>query len=327
MTYPIITGLDIGHHSIKLVSIRLIKDQLELIDTYEVLLPKSIFLDINNFHLEEIIPYLQQFSESVKNNQKQIAFAISDNNVMSKIIKIDAPFNEKETVFNVMHTFEQQTSLQMDELRVDFFVLDKNDNQRVANYQVVAVKKELIDNREKCFKKAGFFPVLADVHSFSLSSLWRLNITKYPNFKDWMMIDLGYCQTIFCAISPTNAQYTKQIIFGTLSLEESTESPLSETVNQKQYASFVVQLSDHIQRQITLYSSIDNYPVKGICLTGGGSMSLGLIDLLSKELLLPVIELNLSSLFKTNQVSSNTLENKYASAAGLALRGIEWLTK
>lgn len=332
MIYPTITGLDIGHHSIKAVSVRLKKGQLELIDNHEVLLPESAFLDVNTLHIEEIMPYLCHLKKLVKRNQKKVAFSIPDNSIMSKVIQVDSQLDEKETEFTVIHAFEQQTPFLAEELNVDFVAMDQRgvNSEQMSMYQVFAAKKDLVESREESLKTTGFLPVLAEVHSHALLALWRRSVIRSPSKKNWMLIDIGHRQTTFCVISPNQHTYSKQVVFGASHQKSDIElSPLTP-INEAEYTQFIALLSEHIQRQITLYSSIHNHKIDGVWLTGGGSLLPELSDLLSYELSLPTALLNLTALFygtKRRVVQLNTLENQYALAAGLALRGVEWLTK
>ena len=332
MIYPTITGLDIGHHSIKAVSARLKKGQLELIDSHEVLLPESAFLDVNTLHIEEVIPYLGHLKKGIKRNQKKVAFSIPDNSIMSKVIQVDSQLDEKETEFTVIHTFEQQTPFLAEELNIDFVAMEQKgvNSEQISMYQVFAAKKDLVESREGCLKRTGFLPVLAEVHSHALLTLWRQSITQSPSKKNWMLIDIGHCQTTFCITSPNQHAYSKQVLFGASHQKSGIElSPLTP-LNEEKYTQFIALLAEHIHRQLTLYSSIHNHKVDGVWLTGGGSMLPELSDLLSYELSLPTEQLNIMSLFhgtKRREAQLNTLENQYALAAGLALRGVEWLTK
>ena len=316
MIYPIITGLDIGHHSIKAVSLRLKKGQFELISSDEVLLPESMFLDVNTLNIEEITPYLSSLKTRIKRNQRQVAFSIPDSSIISKVIRLSGQLDEEETELAIIHAFEQQTSFLADELNIDFIAINKRGagSEKITTYQVFAVKNELIQDRQKCVVSVGFIPILADVHSHALLTLWQRSVMVYPDKKNWMMIDIGHLHTIFCVISPNQHLYTKSILFGA-----------SQASSQ-----FIAQLSEHISRQITFYSSIHNHNIEGVWITGGGSALSGLSDVLSDELSLPIVELPLSSLFhRTDQqvMQANEILSQYASALGLALRGVAWLIK
>ncbi|WP_300174955.1 type IV pilus assembly protein PilM [uncultured Aliivibrio sp.] len=332
MIYPIITGLDIGHHSIKAVSVRLKKGQFELISSDEVLLPESVFLDMNTLHMEEIIPYLSRLKTRIKRNLRQVAFSIPDSSIISKIIRLDGQLDEEETEFAIIHAFEQQTSFLADDLNIDYIAIDQRgvDSEKITNFQVFAVKKELIQARQKCVASVGFIPILADAHSHALLTLWQRSVTVYPDKKNWMLIDIGHLHTIFCVISPNQQLYTKSIIFGASQLMGNRPIEYLTAVEAQDSSQFTALLSEHISRQITLYSSIHNHKIEGLWITGGGAALPGLSDVLSYELSLPILELALSSLFHcTDQqvMRVNAPASQYASAIGLALRGVEWLTK
>ncbi|OCH13297.1 MULTISPECIES: type IV pilus biogenesis protein PilM [unclassified Aliivibrio] len=332
MIYPTVTGLDIGHHSIKAVSVRLKKGQLELVGCIEILLSETVFLDANTLHLEKIKPYLSRLKKKLKFNQKRVAFSIPDSSIISKIIQVDSGLDVKETEFSISHTFEQQSSFLVDDLNIDFVAIDQRgvSSLKTTTYQVFAARKELVQSRQECFKSVGLSPVLADVHSHSLSILWQKSTEIYPDKKNWMLIDIGHQQTMFCISSPNQKSYSKHIVFGASEPNQERKNDLSLVIDLEFDAQFISQLSDHIRRQITLYSSIHNHKIEGVWITGGGSLLPGLSDSLSYELSLPVLDLNLSSLFKgakQEAMPMNAQANQYASALGLALRGVEWITK
>ncbi|PQJ88183.1 type IV pilus biogenesis protein PilM [Aliivibrio sifiae] len=332
MIYPTVTGLDIGHHSIKAVSVRLKKGQLELVGCIEILLSDAVFLDANTLHLEKIKPYLSRLKKKLKFSQKRVAFSIPDSSIITKVIQVDSGLDAKETEFSISHTFEQQSSFLVDDLNIDFVAVKQRGvgSLKTTTYQVFAARKELVQSRQECFKSAGLSPVLADVHSHALSILWQRSTTTFPDKKNWMLVDIGHQQTIFCVTSPNQNSYTKHIVFGALQQDQEKKSEPSLVIDFGSDSQFIAQLSDHIRRQVTLYSSIHNHKIEGIWITGGGSLLPGLSDSLSYELSLPVLDLNLASLFKISSqevMPVSAQANQYASALGLALRGVEWLTK
>lgn len=332
MIYPTITGLDIGHHSIKAVSVRLKKGQLELVACFELLLPESAFIDANTLHIEEIKPYLSQLKKKLKLNQKRIAFSIPDSSIISKVIQIDSQLDEKETEFAIAHTFEQQSSFSQEELSIDYVEIKQRDvlSTQMVTYQIFATRKDVVQSRQNSLKSAGFSPVLADAHSHALLALWQQAVLVYPTNSNWMLVDIGHFQTTFCIAPPTGNFFSKSVAFGaSLSVNE-TEKMEDVPINLSTETKFFAQLFAHIQRQSTLYSSTHHHKVEGIWLTGGGSMIPGLSDLLSYELSLPVIELVLPSLINVSHkkiMQPNKQANQYASALGLALRGVKWLTR
>ncbi|MGN2615249.1 type IV pilus biogenesis protein PilM [Aliivibrio fischeri] len=333
MIYPTITGLDVGHHSIKAVSVRLKKGQLDLVSSFEVLLPESVFVDTNNLNVEELKPYLSRIKKQLKLNQKQVAFSIPDSSITSKVVQIDSQLDERETEFAIAHNFEQHSSFSSDDLNIDYVASEHRGtgSLQTITYQVFATRKDLVNSRQRCFESAGLKPVLADAHSNALLTLWQRAIAVYPDKKNWMLIDIGYMQTVFCIASPSQHLYSKHISFGAVAQDKEANSINEDnSIDLSAGTLFIKQLSEHIHRQVTLYSSVNQHKVEGVWITGGGSMLPGLSDSLSYELSLPTVDLNLLSLFQTPKKrvgSFHEQKNQYASALGLALRGIEWLTK
>ncbi|MDD9195171.1 pilus assembly protein PilM [Aliivibrio sp. S3MY1] len=321
MNYPTITGLDIGHHSIKVASVRLKRGQLEWMSCHEMPLSAPVFVEGGRLLNESVKLQLSQLKRRVKSNQKRVAFSIPDHHIMSKLIQIDSQLDDKEIEFTLTHAFEKQTSLSSAELNIDFSMIKplESDDLKIKNYQVFATRKEIVHSRQKCIESAGFLTVLADIHSHSLLALWQRGVAVYPDKNNWILVDIGYQQLIFCITSPNQHLYSKQVTFGA--------SIVQNTNNREQY---ITQLSEHIRRQITLYSSIHDHKVEGVWITGGGSLYPDLAYLLSDEISLPTLAFNLLSLFQASSKTPPYVEtsiNQYASALGLGLRGIEWLTK
>ena len=321
MNYPTITGLDIGHHSIKAVSVRLKRGQLELLGYHEIPLSASVFLEGNLLLNESVKQYLSQLNRILKSSQKRVAFSIPDNCIMSKLIQIDSQLDHKEIESTLIYAFEKQTSLSSAELNIDFSMVKPSgsDDLKITNYQVFATRKEIVHSRQKCIESAGFLTVLADIHSHSLLALWQRGVMVYPDKKNWMLVDIGSQQIIFCITSLNQHLYSKQVTF---------DASMAKSTNKR--TQYITQLSEHIRRQITLYSSIYDHKVEGVWITGGGSLYPELSYLLSDEISCPVLEFDLFSVFQTSSKSlppMNTPINQYASALGLGLRGIEWLTK
>lgn len=336
MVQSLIMGVDIGHHSIKAVVLKPSTDKYTLLGYKEIRVTDDIFADNHAVVYQKIVKKLKELKKGLPLFSHKVVIAIPDNTVISKVLQIDSELEANEREFAIHQAFSHQSPFAMEEVNLDFVPIIKpssldgsasqNNSARknnIAAYQVYATKREVVASRALAVEKAGLKPVLAEVQSHALVRLWQLYSQKYLK-TDWLLVDIGHSQTTLCLDFVNKPPFYKLITAGVASISIQAES---ESAFQPK--DDVDGLSEKIAKQIQLFISVNGpTSLTGIWLTGGGANIEALQQALIRKTGLMCGVLDPFSLFKHKSTQRHRCEvpvSTFATAAGLALRGINWL--
>ncbi len=327
MGNPLITGIDIGHHSIKAVVLKAVGGTFVLAGYKELLVETEIFSDNHTFNYQEIVKKLKELRKGLPLFSRKVAICVPDGAVISKILQIDAALESREQEFAILQAFSQQSPFPVEELNIDYQKVETKgaNTGATSTYQVYATKKEVVESRLIAVKKAGFTPILMDVQVHCLVNLWQLAANAQSR-RNWLLVDVGYTQSAMCMDFANAAPFSKELPIGTRMCESEDVELQPQKTDQ-----FISLFIDRLQRQMQLYSSVhSDFPIKGIWLTGGGAHTPILVDEIQRRLQIDCETLNPFSLLehKRFRKQPRQMENvHYTTAVGLALRGINWLER
>ncbi|APF61210.1 type IV pilus [Vibrio cholerae] len=176
MGKSLVTGIDIGHHSIKAAVLKPMGDTYALVGYEELLVTADIFTDNHTLDYQKIVKKLKELKKGLPLFSHKVAIAIPDSAVISKVLQIDSDLEQRELEFAVYQAFSHQSPFPVEELSLDFVKVTEKSLARssTTTFQVYATKKDVVDSRLHAVKKAGFEPVLMDVQVHSLLHLWQL---------------------------------------------------------------------------------------------------------------------------------------------------------
>ncbi|MBR9874665.1 type IV pilus assembly protein PilM [Vibrio sp. J1-1] len=330
MDKRIVTGIDIGHNSLKAVVLKPNGEQFALLGYKEILLKDGIVAENNIINHQEIVNTLKQVKKDLPFGARKVAISVPDNAVISKKLHIEQDLEENEIEFAVVQAFSHQSPFPVEELSLDFVRLNTEKGQRGPDsYQVFATRKDVVESRVEAIRKSGLKPVLVDVHSQSLGQIWKLAAERFPDKSKYGLLDVGSLSSSFTMFTEQGELFYKEFVSGTGSIQVSApESPLSEE-EQAKTNQFNRQMVDRVKRQIQLYTSINgSQNIKGIWLSGEGATTPMLAEELSHQLAIECELLNPLGLFEMNVAKRKRRAadwQHFSTAAGLAVRGIQWL--
>jgi len=329
MGKALVTGIDIGHYSIKAVVIRASNAGLELLRYKELPISEGIFADNHTLDHQRIVKKLKELKRLLPWRSHKVAVSIPDSAVSSKSVQVEQGSEGRELEFSIAQAFGQVSPIPVEALDFDFYPVAEQRSQRstTLTYQVHATRKEVLESRLKALKKVGFQTVVADIHGHALSHLWQLAKQMNNSKQDWMLVDVGFQHTSLCCIPLGRAPFYKEVPFGLQELTPEMElAPPLE--GEHALNAFAHKLAERLKRQISLFNSVNaQQPVAGIWLCGGGAMYPQLMALLKRQLQLDVNLLAPFSLVtnKTKLPSKQLVDNAiYSAAMGIALSGIAW---
>ncbi|OEF30062.1 type IV pilus assembly protein PilM [Vibrio rumoiensis] len=341
MGKSLVTGIDIGHHSIKAVVMKPAGELFELVSYTEVPATGAIFSENHTFDHQGIVKKLKELKKQLPMMTRNVVLAVPDNAVISKVLHIDSELDDREKEFAIHQVFGQQSPFPVEDLSLDYVKVEQETLKRspTATYQVYATRKEVIESRVDAVKKSGFKPLVMDIQAHGLLRVWQLAAKLDEPKKNWLLVDIGLTQTSICIMPQGRPAYYKDLPFGTQSMEANAlassgvnepqlnpDQDVTHTIND-QSDEFATDLAERLTRQISLYGSVNQQQkIEGLWITGGGACLLGIDEMLSQQLALPVEILDplqlLQGKYKKNKDGLEACT--FSVAAGLAIRGLQW---
>lgn len=120
MGKSLVTGIDIGHHSIKAAVLKPMGDTYALVGYEELLVTADIFTDNHTLDYQKIVKKLKELKKGLPLFSHKVAIAIPDSAVISKVLQIDSDLEQRELEFAVYQAFSHQSPFPVEELSLDF---------------------------------------------------------------------------------------------------------------------------------------------------------------------------------------------------------------
>lgn len=328
MSFSLITGIDIGHYSVKAVVLKPAKGTFKLSGYRELVIEENIFTDNHLLSYQEIVNKLKELRKGLPLFSHKVALSVPDNSVISKVLHIDADLSPQEKDYAIIEAFSHQSPFDLDELSLDYCDLTTEPSNGASQaIQVYATKKEVVENRSNVCRKAGFRPVLFDVHAHSLVRLWQAVSQQYGR-NNWLLLDVGHSRSSMVMDFANKAPLTKELPVGVDSLLSA--SGQEGALHHDATLHFISSLVERIQRQLHLIESMDSSKLEGIWLTGGGANTPMLAEELAQRLNLSCELLDPLTLFdskKRRKKASSSDGYSFSSSVGLALLGLDWMER
>ena len=302
-----ITGLEIGFNTLHMITIKIIGSD------YHIVEKEKIAIDLNDRSDCELSNSLMNLVLSLKSWKKKwpfrikkVALVVPDNYVSCKEITLNIRDSYQDQQSVVLHAFAQQSDCPIDDLYIDYVESESNTENHLI-FKVYAVKKEVIDPYLNILERSKYTPILIDMHSSALLTIWRKATQKYGHSQDWLLMSVGEETLRICIYSVENGCYYRNV-------------SLTNRVSENDYQQ---QLFEQIQRQIQLYLASDtNHVIEGLWLIGGAAICSSWLE---SKLHRPVEQINALSLFGCDDISSSNNGHDYTLAIGAAMNGERWL--
>jgi len=350
-------GLDISEVSLKIVNLERRGGYLNLASIGEIQIKEGVIRNGEIKDKESLIKSIKRAIAEVKGKKvstKYVIASLPEEKSFLQVIQMPKIL-EEDLKSAVIFEAENYIPLPIEEVYLDSQIVEPVVDH-LDHYDVLisALPKKMVDPYVECFKAAGLKPLALEIESLSIArSLVKDELTSSPV----LLIDLGATKTSFIVFSGHSLRFTFSI---PVSSQKFTESIVrSMKIDQKEAERLKVKyglqtqatkeggevfdalippltdLIEQIKKCLDYYQSHsghehlppDGQEVKKVFLCGGGANLKGLPALLSQQLELPVEIGNpwINILDEKNKEKPKIpLEEslKYATAIGLALRGI-----
>jgi type IV pilus assembly protein PilM len=177
-----VMGLDIGSSSVKAVEIaRNSKDKgFELRGLGRASLPPEAIVQGAFLNSSAIVDAIREAVDDGKIATKDVAAAVSGHSVIAKRVNLPA-MSREELEDQIQWEAEQYIPFDVNEVNLDFQILESNADEGQMDVLLVAAKKDLIDDYVQVISEAGLNPVAIDVAGFAVQNAYEVNYEQDPS--------------------------------------------------------------------------------------------------------------------------------------------------
>ncbi len=365
-----LVAIDIGSSSIKLVQLSELKDgKFELTHFGMMPLAEECIVEGAIKKPDQVAKALINLIKAEKIQSRYAVSAVAGEAVFIKKIKVPV-MSEEELSEKITQEAEQYIPFDIDDVALDFQLLgtvkveknaseetefndDSTDNEKedsngetseeMMEVLLVAVQREVIDERTDILLEAGLKPAIIDLNVFALMNAAQLT-NDLSSMGTTALLDLGDSFTHINIVEDGAMGYTRDIPVGggycTKMLMSKFKVPFNQTLEIKQgnfssgikeedvikvIAKAYKKVLEEIQKSFEYFGTLSGNQVERVLLCGGGSMIRGLDGFFADYLKIPVEILDPMQGVKINpknfdQILVDEMSGLSTVALGLATR-------
>jgi type IV pilus assembly protein PilM len=167
-----LTGMDIGSSVVKCLRLDMSQERPLITHFAMVDLAPEAIVDGEIMDRELVIRALQECAEKAGVGNEPIATAVAGRAVIVKKIVMDKMSAEdaREAIY---WEAEQHVPFDIDDITLDFQILDEDIGAGQMEILLVAAKKDMVQTHAELIRDAGFTPLIVDVASFANQNAWE----------------------------------------------------------------------------------------------------------------------------------------------------------
>lgn len=343
-----LVGLDIGSSSIKLAEMQETPKGYILNRFSQIPLEKGIIVDGIAVEQHELALKIKELFRQSGCKRKNVVTSISGHSVIVK--KVTFPTLEENELRDMIKD-EAGKYLPFDNMETvsyDFQILGENEfNPNQMDVIIVAAKREIVNGYTDAIKQVGYVPVIMDVDSFALETMYEENYDFEDN-EMAVLINIGASITNVNVVKGGASIFTRDFTLAGNSITEAIQQKMGITFeeaemikiegpegNEKAHKEFQESLLHYadpicseIERSVDYFrSTYGREYIKHVLVSGGSAKIPGIVNDLTQRL---NAEAEIANPFKkigynTKTLDPATIENIVPIAAvgvGLALRKV-----
>lgn len=330
-------GIDVGSNAVRLVQLRKNGDKYSLVAFGSAQLPPNVSQSDSKLDMQKVAQVIQQLVRSSKVSTKNVVTALPGSSVFSTVIKMP-PMSQQELSQAVKYQAEQNIPLKVEDVRIDWQIVRKNNETGESAVMVVAAPKTKVDRMMELFNMSEMDVVYLE--TTPIATARALSNSTDPLF---MVVDIGGSKTELTIVENGVVTHVRTLPSAGYALTRSIAQNLGLDGTQAEQFKQKFGLSqdklegqvlksmkpilgtvvDEIQRSMKFYQDQYGSNVGRIVLTGGSSRMPELTSYLKSLLNIEVVYGNPWSrvVFQpelTDKLNDNAAE--FACAVGLAMR-------
>lgn len=214
-------GLDIGSGFIKLVVIDHSKAEPEIVQVATSPLVPDAIVEGEVMDPVLVAETVRAVVESAGLKKTDVIAAVGGHDVIVKPIPMDR-MSEADAREVIRWEAEQHVPFDMENVQLDFQILDPNGEGPQMRVLLVAAKRELIENRMSLLADAGLTPSIIDVDAFALHNAFEHN---YPDAMGGLiaLVNIGHETTNVNLLENGVPILVRDIPFGSRRLREALQ--------------------------------------------------------------------------------------------------------
>ena len=338
-----VLGLDIGSSQTKIVELSAGKSKKLLNFGISKVLPDAI-VEGEIIDREAVLDSIRTLIETKGFSAKDVVLGIAGRDVIIKRITMDR-MSEADTREQIKWEAEQYVPFDINEVSLDFDVVNPNFGENQQEVILVAAKNELINNLTSLLKDVNLTPIIIDTTAFAVQHVYEHN---YEVVGDEIicLIHLGAGMTVINVIKGGSSLSARDVYYGmnayisklqkevgfnyedAANAAKGTVPPgVSQDSIQGVFESFVSDLGTHIERSLQFLSTVTGEEkVNRMYVSGGGALIPNLVDYLKRRFGIAIEPLNpfKNIIYDPNifvPMGADVAGPILAQAVGLALRG------
>ena len=343
-----ILGIDISSSSVKILEISGSGDTLCVEGYGREVLPANALEENVIKDIEAVANCIKKLCYRARLSCKQVALAVPDSAVISKIVQINDGLSDQEMEELVIIEADKYIPYPIDEINLDFEILGHSaKNSAMLDVLIVASRAENVNSRVEAVTLAGLVPKIVDVESYAVERAAQQLAKDLPSDgqdKIVAIIDIGAKFSHLFVLHGMKLIFSREEKFGGMQLNDAiaeyykmspeqafearVNGTLPEDYDSKVLAPFKEMLLLQIKRTLQFFYSTSQHGfVDHILLAGGLAGQTGLHTLIQEQLgVMTTVANPLSRMSFNKMVNLESINNDAPSlmvACGLALRNIE----
>jgi type IV pilus assembly protein PilM len=292
-------GLDIGSGLVKLVVIDHSKAEPEIVQVVTSPLVPDAIVEGEIMDPVLVAETVRSVMDTAGLKKREVVAAVGGHDVIVKRIPMDR-MSQNDAREVIRWEAEQHVPFDMENVQLDFQILDPQTDTPQMAVLLVAAKRELIENRMSLLADAGITPQVIDVDSFAVHNAF---VHNYPDIRDGMiaLVNIGHETTTINLMVDRKPALTREMPFGTRRLRETLQRDRSLTSDE---ADDVLQgRTDPVALRALLDERVDELAVaieraaafiltqssggagiRRVYVSGGGACINGMVDALSARM-------------------------------------------
>jgi type IV pilus assembly protein PilM len=339
-------ALDIGSSSIKMVETQVEKSAYRVVHLGVLPLPSKAIQNNLVFDQASVIDTIRRLIQENGVKSNKVISAVPGRAVIMK--KIQMPMQEEDELEANLE-FEANAVIpeNLENVNLDYQVLNVLEDGRKLEVLLVAVKKEIVNSYTDVIQAAGLTPAIMDVDYFALENMYEANYdTKAAEGGVIGLIHVGARYTSITLLHKGVSIFTGDLPIGGEEFTENLQREMNISIEAAEkfkvtrvldgyreldletaLRPMVENLTQEIRRTVSLYGAVpsdEGEGLKAIYLSGGSAKLPGLCELLQERMGVPVKPAEPFRSFTlgknvglTNLVDLGTL---FAVSAGLSIR-------
>jgi len=225
-----IFGLDIGSSSVKAVELEVSSRGFELQKLGIAQVPHEAIVQGAFLNTGAIVEAIKEAVEGAKIKSNQVAVAVSGHSVIVKKINLPAMTRE-ELEESIRWEAEQYIPFDVNEVNLDFQILNLGAVEGQMEVLLVAAKKELIDDYVNVLSEAGLVPAVIDVAGFAVANAWIAN-TELAGDEVVAVANLGAQSANINVLAGGMPTFTRDVAIGGNAFTEEIQKALSVSFDE-----------------------------------------------------------------------------------------------